>query len=163
MHFIELQRMPVFLYVQDKGLSETLSQFLYSDVRLINDKDQADFVLDVSDTLYLTCTIDAFASFLEWALVMDSFDTIFLNDFCDNAVILRAVPNGMANFLVKPSVFTKRIGHASHKKQIILHDKGSYNKEIKLGALVFFLIAFAGVTIYCIYSAKKKKSIISGI
>ena len=80
--------MALLLYLQDCDQLNTLDQFLFDGLLLTDNKDKADFVLEASERYHLTCTIEAFASFLEWALVMDTFDTVFLADFSDNAVML---------------------------------------------------------------------------
>ena len=147
------------LYIPDSDKFNGLDQFLVSgDVVLVNSREDADFVLNVQSGYYLTCTLQEFALFLEWSLKRNGFDAIFLSDFYIDSSIHRVESQGLPNLVVKPCVFTRRKGLvATNKKQIVVHDRGSTNAEIKTTALVFFLLIFSGVVLFFIYSRKSRR------
>jgi hypothetical protein len=150
----------VRLYLPDSTQFEGLDQFLLSGVvELAESKDEADFALDIQDGFYLTCTLEEFASFLEWALTRDEFDAIFLSDFYINTAIHRVESQGHPNLVVKPPVFkSRKVTRSVNKQQIVVHDKGSVSTEIKTTALIFAILIFSGIVLYVVYSKRKRTS-----
>jgi len=149
----------VRLYLTECDKFEGLDQFLVSgDVTLVDNREDADFVLDVQRGHCLTCSLEEFASFLEWSLIRDGFDAIFLSDFYINSCIHRVQSQGLPNLVVKPPIFVARKGITKTvNKQIVVHDRGATSDGIKTTALVFFLLIFSGVVLFFVYTKKSRR------